>query len=189
MLTADDLLPHRPHRVLVAGASGSGKTTFAARLGRTLGLPHTELDRLYHGPGWVPRPAFLEDVAALAAQEAWVAEWQYAAARPLLAERADTLVWLDLPFRVTLSRVVRRTIRRRLRREELWNGNFEAPLHTFLTDPEHVVRWSIKTRHLLEDLVRAQARRSPRLTVVRLRSRADVERWLERVVTAYAAGP
>ncbi|GHD83281.1 hypothetical protein CLV85_1985 [Salinibacterium amurskyense] len=53
----------------------------------------------------------------------------------------DDLVWLDLPFfRTTLPRVIRRTIRRAVRREELWNGNVEAPLHTFFTDREHVVK-------------------------------------------------
>lgn len=58
------------------------------------------------------------------------------------------MVWLDLPYRVTLTRVVRRTVRRRLRREVLWNGNQEGPLRHVLTDPGHVVRWSISTRHV-----------------------------------------
>src|SRR3712207_7517851 len=46
----DDQLPHRPARVVVAGTSGSGKTTLAARIGRELGIPHVEIDALFHGP-------------------------------------------------------------------------------------------------------------------------------------------
>ncbi|MCW2759579.1 MAG: family ATPase, partial [Nocardioidaceae bacterium] len=178
MLSADDLLPHSPSRIAVAGVSGTGKTTFAARIGAVLEIPHTEIDALFHGPGWTPRPEFLDDVRALVAQDAWVTEWQYSSARPLLAESADLMVWLDLPFRVTLSRVVRRTIGRRWRREELWNGNREGPLREFFTDREHVVRWAIRTRHKYAEQVPQVAAEHPDLVVVRLRSQREVEHWL-----------
>lgn len=163
----------------MAGVSGVGKTTLAGRIARTIGAPHTEIDALFHGPGWVPREEFLDDVRALTAQDAWVTEWQYASARPLLAERADVLVWLDLPFfTTTLPRVIRRTVRRRLRREELWNGNTEGPLHTFFTDREHIVRWAWSTRNKYRAGVPQAAAEFPHLAVVRLRSRREVERWL-----------
>lgn len=178
MLTARDPLPHRPRRVLVAGVSGTGKTTLAGRLSTALAVPHTEIDALFHGPGWVPREEFLDDVRALAAAPGWVTEWQYATARDLLADHADLLVWLDLPFGVTLARVVRRTVVRRLRRQELWNGNREAPLHRFLLDREHVVRWAISTRHKYAELVPEASSARPHLVVCRLRTRREVEDWL-----------
>ena len=178
MLTCRDPLPHRPRRVLVAGVSGTGKTTLAARLAPLLGVEHTEIDGLFHGPGWVPRPEFDADVRALAEQPGWVTEWQYAAARDLLADHADLLVWLDLPFRVTLTRVVRRTVGRRLRGEELWHGNVEPPLHRFLHDREHVVRWAISTRRTYAELVPRAAAARPGLVVCRLRARREVEEWL-----------
>ena len=168
----------RPRRVVVAGLSGSGKTSLAARLADVLGIPHVELDSLHHGPGWVPRPSFLDDVRELASGEAWVTEWQYAAARPLLAERADLLVWLDLPFRVSLTRVVRRTLRRRIRREVLYNGNVEPPLHTFFTDREHVVRYMVTTRHKYATLVPEALTAHPGLVCVHLKDSAGVAAWV-----------
>ena len=186
MLTATDPLPYRPRRVLVAGVSGSGKTTLAARLGALLDLPHTEVDGLFHGAGWMRRPEFEAEVDAFSARDSWITEWQYSSVLELLAERADTVVWNDLPYPVVLSRVVRRTVRRSLRREELWNGNREAPLHTFFTDRDHVVRWSIKTRNKYRELVPAAAATHPHLTVVRLRRRRDVDRWLRDVVQPLA---
>ena len=57
-LAWNDPLPARPHRILVAGTSGAGKTTVAAALSARLGIPHTDIDGLYHGPGWTPRPEF-----------------------------------------------------------------------------------------------------------------------------------
>ncbi|TFC18496.1 AAA family ATPase [Cryobacterium algoritolerans] len=185
MLSHDGALPHRPRRVLVAGVSGAGKTTLAARIAVITGGPHTEIDSLFHGPNWVPRPEFLDDVRAFITAASWTTEWQYGAARPMLAERADLLVWLDLPFmRVTLPRVIRRTIRRRVHREKLWNGNVEAPFRTLFTDREHIVRWAISTRRKYDVLVPLLELEYPHLVVVRLRSQNDVERWLAGALSA-----
>jgi hypothetical protein len=136
------------------------------------------MDALHHGPSWTVRPGFMADVEAFSSADAWVCEWQYPAARELLAERAELMVWLDLATPLTMTRVVRRTVVRRLRREELWNGNREAPLHTVFTDSEHIVRWAWRTRHLQRELVPALESAHPQLTVVRLGSRADVQRFM-----------
>lgn len=144
MLGPDDPLPFRPRRVLVAGLSGAGKSTLADRIAGMAALPRTELDALYHGPGWVPRESFEEEVESFTARARWVTEWQYRAVRTLLAQRAELLVWLDLPFLpVVLPRLVRRTVRRRRRKEVPWNGNVEPPLWSIVRDREHVVRWAV----------------------------------------------
>ncbi|MCK8616417.1 AAA family ATPase [Gordonia sp. C13] len=171
--------PRRPRRIAVAGVSGAGKTTTARRIAGLLDVPHVEIDALHHGPGWVRRPEFLDDVREFLASDAWVTEWQYRDARPLIAARAELLVWLDLPYwTTTFPRVVRRTVRRRLRREVLWNGNLEAPLRTIFTNPEHIIRWSVSQRHAVAAAVPQLQRSEPGLPVVRLRSQADVEAWL-----------
>lgn len=186
MLTATDPLPRRPSRVTIAGVSGSGKSTLARRIDALLGLPHVEMDSLFHGPGWTEMPTFRAEVDRFIGTDRWVCEWQYEYARPLLTASADLMVWLDPPFPLTLSRVVRRTVRRRLRREELWNGNQEGPLHTFFTDPEHIVRWSIGTRNLYDERIPVVAAEHPDLTIVRLRSTREVDRWLSEVVAPLA---
>ncbi|MCL8024518.1 AAA family ATPase [Nocardioides bruguierae] len=182
-----DPLP-RPHRVLVAGTSGSGKTTLARRVSALTDIGHTELDALHHGPQWTPRPEFLDDVRALVAGPTWITELQYGTARPLLLERADTLVWLDLPRRTVMRQLVARTLRRRLRREVLWNGNVEPPLHTFLTDRDHVVRWGWRGHGRTAARVDDARVAHPGLVVVRLRSHREADAWLAGPLTDATRG-
>jgi adenylate kinase family enzyme len=173
-----------PGRVLVAGVSGAGKSTLADTIAGITGAPRIEIDSLFHGPGWVPRPQFVAEVTALAGQDAWVIEWQYSAVRPLLVERAEMMVWLDLPTSVVMWRVIRRTIRRRIKHIELWNGNYEPPLHTFFTNPDHIVRWAWRTRNQCRDQIHDAVATTPHVTLVRLRSRHQVNRWVTRAVQA-----
>jgi adenylate kinase family enzyme len=178
LLTADDPLPGCPRRILVAGTSGSGKTVLAGRIGELLQIPHVEIDALFHGPGWTPRPSFEDDVRRLVAEPAWVTEWQYSQVRALLAGRAEVLVWLDLSRWRVMQQVGRRTLRRRLHRQVLWNGNIEPPLWTIFTDPEHIVRWAWSTHTKNVRRVTALQQERADLTIVRLTSRSAVERWV-----------
>jgi len=169
------------------GTSGSGKTTLAGRAAEVLGIRHVEIDALYHGPDWTPRPSFVEDVRAFAETPAWVTEYQYRAVKPLLAGRADLLVWLDLPRSRVMRQVVGRTLRRRLRRIELWNGNLESSLWTFFTDRDHIVRWAWRMHAHTAERVAQLGIARPDLVAVRLHSRAETHAWLAGPLAEIAA--
>ncbi len=171
-------------RILVAGRPGAGKSTLATRIAEAVGAPYTELDALHHGPGWTPRPEFDADVLALAQSPAWVTEWQYPQARPVLVAHADLLVWLDLPVRVTMARLTRRTVSRVRHGTELWAGNTEPPLRTILTEPNHIIRWAWRTRHDYRTLVAEARALHPRLQLVHLRSQRQAEAYLHSLTTA-----
>ena len=106
--------------------------------------------------------------------------------RALLAARADLLVWLDLSRWRVVQQVGRRTLRRRLRREVLWNGNIEPRLWTIFTDPEHIVRWAWSTHRTSARRVAALREQRPELDVVRRPTRAAVERWVAGPLTDVA---
>jgi adenylate kinase family enzyme len=183
VLDAHDPLPFRPSRVLIAGVSGSGKTTFAGRVADMLGIPCYELDALHHGPGWVPRPAFLDDVRAVAATDAWVTEWQYTArgVNEVLPPRAQLVIWLDYPDRIVRARLWRRTLGRSILRRELWNGNREPTLWKLATTTsaeENVLRWQTKTLNRWRERMPAHEMEFPHLTIVRLRHPREARRWL-----------
>jgi adenylate kinase family enzyme len=181
-LTNTDPLPWRPQRIVIAGTSGSGKTMLAARVAAALGIRHVEIDGMFHGPGWVPRPEFEDDVRAFTAETEWVTEWQYHQVRPLLVERAELVVWLDYSRPVVMWRVALRTLRRRLRRERLWNGNVEAPLWTIFTDRDHIVRWAWRTHGQLAARIHEVTLTHPDRLIVRLRSPDQADRWLTDVL-------
>jgi adenylate kinase family enzyme len=173
-------------RIAVIGPTGSGKTTLARRLAARLDVPHVELDSLRHGPGWVARPSFREDVAAAVADSAWVIDGNYADdLGNLVLERADLVVWLDLPLRTTFARVARRSFARMLRGTELWNGNRETFRNTFL-ERDGILYWSLGTHRPQR---RAIARRVAGIQgrVIHLRSAREVARWLAQEATATIA--
>jgi adenylate kinase family enzyme len=170
-------------RVAIIGVSGSGKTTLAGILAERLGVEHIELDAIHHGPDWTEMPAeqFRQVVGErLGAADGWVVDAMY---HQKLGEMvlllADTVVWLDLPMRTWLWRLVRRTGGRLWRREELWNGNRESLRGAFFGRDALVV-WAMR-RHVEYRRTLAGQFAQPRyddVTVVRLRSPDAVRRWL-----------
>jgi hypothetical protein len=118
------------------------------------------------------------DVAIFAAQPTWVTELQYGNAWPLLLQRADLLVWLDLPRAVVMRCVIQRTAHRRLHKTVLRNGNLEPPLSTVFTDRDHIVRWAWRTHHENAERVGVAVTSRADLCVVRLTSEHDADRWL-----------
>ena len=122
-------------RIVVIGTSGSGKTTLARQLARCLDIPHVEFDAIRHGPNWVETPddTFRELLADALSGESWVADGNYSIARDVVWPRATTLLWLDYLFGVIIWRLLYRTLRRSILREELWNGNREKLWWHFVT--------------------------------------------------------
>jgi adenylate kinase family enzyme len=174
-------LPSPPSRVVVIGMSGAGKTTLAKAIARRLGVPHVELDALHWGPNWsLPTvEGFREKVSAALAGERWVTDGNYSAVRDLVWGRAEMLVWLDYSLPVVMAQLTRRTLKRCLTREALWNGNRERLWeHLFTRDSLFwwVLRNFRKRRRLFPKLLARPEHRH--LRVVRLRSPRAMRAWL-----------
>lgn len=170
----------------MVGCSASGKTTLAVALAAALGAPHVELDAIYHQPGWTPLgdEEFRARAAEATALPSWVVDGNYSVVRDIVWERADTVVWFDLPYAIVLGRTVRRTVRRVITREELWNGNTEPMSNLWSLNPEKsIIAWAA-TRHRVYRGRYAEAERDPRwehLRFVRLRSQAKADAFMADV--------
>ena len=165
---------------VIASASCSGKTTLGRELARRLDVPFVELDALNHGPRWAQ--AAPEELRArvepVLAEPGWVVDGSYRSKLgDLVLERADAVVWLDLPRRIWLPRLVRRTLKRIVRRERLWNDNRETLRNGFLAR-DSLLRFALRT---YEPRRRDYPTSLGRYNLVRLRSPREIERWLEDV--------
>ena len=169
-----------PRRVVVVGNTAAGKSTLAARLAQRYGLVHLELDAFAHQAGWrLAEPeAFRTAVQERMTDQEWVADGNWLSyTTDWLWPQADTIVWLDLPLWRVLPRLIRRSLRRILTREQLWNGNRER--WSALIGPNSLVAFAVTSQHrkaeqlppLLADA------RAHGASTVRLRSARQLRRW------------
>jgi adenylate kinase family enzyme len=162
---------------VLASASGCGKTTVGRELARRLGVRFVELDALVHGPNWTEATddELRAKVEPIVASERWVIDGSYSRKLgTLVLDRTDTVVWLDLPIKVWLPRLIRRTVRRVGGRELLWNDNRET-LRGAVLGRESLIVYAFRSHFRRRRLYPQQL---ARYNVVRLRSRAAVDRWL-----------
>lgn len=169
-------------RVSVIGCSGSGKTTMARAISEQLGLRHLEIDSVFHQAGWTPRPdaALRTTIAEFARAKHWVIDGNYVShgVGDIVWPAADTIVWIDPPRRTVMRRVIGRTLRRVITRQELWNGNREPWSNLYSIRPEkNIILWSWTrfdgTRKRYEQAMADGT--WDHATVHRLRTRHDVE--------------
>jgi adenylate kinase family enzyme len=178
-----ELNPIRPRRINVRGASGVGKSMFSAEIAQRLELTYIELDALHHGPNW-SEPTIDEFRARVrkamnAAPEGWVIDGSYdSKLGDTVVAAADTVVWLDLPLRITFPRLWRRTMYRIRNDVELWNGNRETWRDQFASR-ESIFYWTIRAHRTQRREWPSQFGRHPGF--VRFRSDADAHRWLDEV--------
>ena len=116
-------------------------------------------------------------LSPIVARERWVIDGTYSTLGPLIPARADLVVWLDMPPWVWFPRLLRRSARRVLLREALWNGNRETLRGVFLGADglfPHAVRSYFFHRHDIP------ARLSP-YPYVQLRSPREVDAFVAAV--------
>jgi adenylate kinase family enzyme len=168
-------------RIAVKGASGSGKTTVAARLAERLGVPHIELDALFHGPGWTESPTedFRRRVAEATAGDGWVVDGGYEGKLGVaLPAGTELVVWLDLPLHVIVPRLIRRTRTRIRDGTELWASGNREDWEEALFGWNSLVVYAVRAHFRLRRDLPGQCRELD-VPLVRIRTPTEAERWLE----------
>jgi adenylate kinase family enzyme len=174
----------QPRRIAVVGTSGSGKTALAAKIAARLGCPHIELDGIHHLENWTPieRGEMRRIVAGHLEGESWVVDGNYSSlVQDLVFAAAGTVAWLDLPRRVVMFSVTRRTMGRMASRRELWNGNRERFSSLLRTQPEDNIilwSWTQHEKYHQQYLAASEDPTNSHLNWVRLESRRAVREWV-----------
>jgi len=101
-----------PNRLAIIGCSGAGKSTLARQLAPIMGLPLIHLDAEFWNPGWVetPRPIWKEKVRNLLSGERWIIDGNFGHVQELTMQAADTVLFLDFPRWLCMTRVFKRSI-------------------------------------------------------------------------------
>ena len=164
-------------RVLVIGSGGSGKSTVAAQLGELLGLEVQHLDKFYWSSGWVEpaRDEWIKTVTDLTDRDAWIMDGNYSGTLELRLQKADTIVFLDLPRVLCLWRILkRRFLYRNGTRPDMAEGCNEQLNFEFV---EWVWNYPRRSR---PKVVKLLEKHGDDKQIFWLRSRNDVKRFLSR---------
>lgn len=170
-------------RINVVGTSGSGKSTFCRQLAEVLDIPHYEMDRQFWKPDWQESSdaELFESVRQVTEQESWILDGNYKRTTPVKWSRVELVIWLDIPYVRTLSRVTRRVLYRSFSQKEIWpgTGNRETLRKAFLTK-DSIIWWMLTSygRNRKTYLTAMDSPEYEHIRFVRLRSPREVDRFL-----------
>lgn len=99
-------------RVMIIGQPGSGKSTLARNLGALTFLPVIHIDHIHWKAGWIERDKAEKKQMTLDVikNPQWIFEGGHSTTWRERLDRADTLIWLDLPLSRRAWRVFWRTL-------------------------------------------------------------------------------
>ena len=103
-------------KIVIVGASASGKSTFARKLGKKIDQPVTHIDAVMWLPGWEyigdeKTVSFIKD---LVQKESWILEgYIEKEARVDLFKQADSILYLDYPGWLSAWRYIKRWFKHR----------------------------------------------------------------------------
>lgn len=173
-------------RILIIGSTGSGKSTLAKALAAKLNLVYADGDDFHHLPGWKERSTaeFRELMDAATKGERWVVAGNYFSKGAAISwPRADTVIWLDMPFAANVWELFKRTLRRCLSGEEICNGNRESFRQQFFSKQSLFV-WLLKSwknHHTRYAQIFAKPEKYPHITFIRLRSYKESRDFVEKL--------
>jgi adenylate kinase family enzyme len=180
------MTPFPYHRIVVVGATASGKSLLAEKLAQRLGLIYIELDALYWKPGWIESSdeEFRARVDAATCSPGWALAGNYGKVRDIVWPRAEAVIWLDYPFLLVLRRLWNRTWRRWRTKELLWGTNYERLFPQFrLWSKESLFNWLVQSyrRHKRQYPQLFARPEYSHLLVYRFRQPDDTEDWLNQL--------
>ena len=140
-------------RITIIGHAASGKTTLAKKISRKLDIPHIHLDRFWFESGGLDvqkgnnkkveyvQGYIRNKVEDFIMQENWVSDGFYSKVQPLIIDRADQLIFIDIPLYTRIANHIKRVFRDERHQElNMWDEFlfiFEIIKRFFLKDAKY----------------------------------------------------
>jgi adenylate kinase family enzyme len=137
-------------RIVIVGSTGAGKSTLAQLLANRLSLEYVNSDGLIWSDNWTPVSVAdrLVRFTAAAEKEAWVLDASCLnldnpkrLEHPVIAKRATTVIFLDLPWLVVFWRLFLRTVLRSWTQEALWGTNCHESFRMSFCSRDSILCW------------------------------------------------
>jgi adenylate kinase family enzyme len=164
-------------RITIIGLPGSGKSTLASAISEKLHIPHIHIDRFWFESGGrqnsdnTPnleqvRASMRDKTISAISGESWVSDGFYSQLQPEIAQRADVVIFLEVPLWRRLLNHTKRTIFRMHRHPEL---SFWDDIKFF----SEVVRRTFTKKAKLENFLKKYKDK-----VVILKSRKELDEYV-----------
>jgi len=99
------------NKISILGVTASGKTTLANKIGKTLGIPVTHLDKIFwKEKGGIKQDVFIAELEEVMKAGRWIIDGGMPRSKTLQMrlENADTIILYDLPLLLVLWRQTKR---------------------------------------------------------------------------------
>ncbi|MFA6552474.1 MAG: hypothetical protein WCT19_03160 [Candidatus Paceibacterota bacterium] len=139
-------------RISIIGHSSSGKSTLARKISEKLNIPHIHIDRFWFESGGSKlkpndkegmeraRAYIKEKVVDFIKQDSWVSDGWYSKVQPIISERADYIIFLDIPLYRRLfnhlQRIFKTERHKELTRWDEFKFFYEIIYRTFAKGPK-----------------------------------------------------
>lgn len=167
--------------MVIGISAGVGKSTFARNLGEILNMNVHHLDALFWKTNWVE--ASIEEFSAaqkeIVKKNQWIVEGNYTNTFNIRSEKADTIIYLELPLYICLYRVVKRWIMNIGKtRTDMGEGCKEKLDWAFI---KFIYTTYYPRKQKMEDRFQSFQASDPKKTIIKLKSRQEIQSYLDQM--------
>lgn len=171
-------------RIVIIGATSSGKSTLAKFLATKFNLKYIDLDDLFWEPNWKKSEleVFRERVLSATQTESWAIAGNYRVVSDIIWPKAQLIIWLDYSLPRILWQLTRRTLNRWWNKELICGANRESlRMHLQIWSEKSLYHWLFKTywkkkRHYSQILSKPE---NQYLQLIHLKSPHEMNEWLK----------
>lgn len=158
-------------KVIVIGCPGSGKTTFAEKLNKRIGLPLYYLDAIWHKPDktHISREEFDERIAEIFATSQWIIDGNYKRTIEMRLKECDTVFLFDLPTEICIQGAS----------ERIGKGRYDLPWIETELDPEFEQFIEVFPKNTLPYIYELIEKYKDEKQVIIFKSRKDADEYIE----------